>query len=68
VPHGGVRLDPISVRELHVSAKALIVVLLVVIVVVGATGGESSAAAIGSAIGEAVNLVQVAWNAMIDRT
>lgn len=49
------------------SIKALIVVILVLIVVVGATGGESSAAAIGSAIGEAVNLVQVAWNAMINR-
>ncbi len=49
------------------SIKALIVVLLVLLVVVGATGGESSAAAIGNAIGEAVNLVQVAWNAMINR-
>jgi Sec-independent protein translocase protein TatA len=68
VSHGGARLDPICLPGLPVSAKALIVVLLVVIVVVGATGGESSAAAIGSAIGEAVNLVQVAWNAMIDRT
>jgi hypothetical protein len=68
VPHGGARLDPICVQELRVSAKALIVVLLVVIVVVGATGGEQSAAAIGSAIGEAINLLQVAWDAMINQS
>lgn len=49
------------------SPKALIVVLIVVVIVVGSTGGEQSAAAIGGAIGEAINLVQVAWNAMIDR-
>jgi Sec-independent protein translocase protein TatA len=48
------------------SAKALLLVLIVVIVVVGATGGEASAAAIGNAVGEAVNLVRVAWDAMIN--
>lgn len=47
------------------SPKGLIVVLLVVIVVVGATGGESAAANVGSAIGEAVNLITVAWDAMV---
>ena len=66
VPHGGVRLGPICVPGLPVSPKALIVVLLVMIVVVGATGGESSAAAIGGAVGEALHLVKVAWDAMIN--
>lgn len=53
-------------QPVRMSAKGLLLVLIVVIVVVGATGGEASAAAIGNAVGEAVNLVRVAWDAMIN--
>lgn len=49
------------------SVKALLLVLIVVIVVVGSTGGEASAAAIGNAIGEALHLVRVAWDAAVNR-
>jgi Sec-independent protein translocase protein TatA len=48
------------------NAKGVIILLLVIIVVLGATGGEDSAAAVGSAIGEAVHLVRVAWDAMVN--
>ncbi len=48
------------------SLKGVILLLVVVIVVVGSTGGEASAAAIGNAVGEAVNLVRVAWDAMVN--
>jgi hypothetical protein len=46
-----------------VSFKGVLLVLLVLVIVVGATGGEASAAAVGDAIGEAVHLVRVAWDA-----
>lgn len=48
------------------SPKSVILIILVIIVVVGATGGDASAAAIGNAVGEAVHLVRVAWDAMIN--
>ena len=44
----------------------MLLVLVVIIVVVGATGGDASAAAVGSAIGEAVHLLRVAWDAMVN--
>lgn len=47
------------------NVKGVLLVLLVVVIVVGATGGESSAAAVGNAIGQAVHLVRVAWDAMV---
>lgn len=47
------------------NIKALLLVLVVLVIVVGATGGDASAAAVGSAIGEAVHLVTVAWDAMV---
>ena len=46
--------------------KNFLLVLLVVVIVVGATGGDASAAAVGNAIGEAMHLVGVAWDAMMD--
>jgi len=46
--------------------KGVLLVLLVIVIVVGATGGDASAAAVGNAIGEAVHLVRVAWDAMVD--
>ena len=48
------------------SPKNVLLVLVVIIVVVGATGGDASAAAVGSAIGEAVHLLRVAWDAMVN--
>lgn len=48
------------------SPKGVILILVVVIIVMGATGGEQSAAAVGNAIGEAVRLIKVAWDAMVD--
>ncbi len=52
-------------RGAAVNIKALLLVLVVLVIVVGATGGDASAAAVGSAIGEAVHLVTVAWDAMV---
>lgn len=49
------------------SPKAVLLVIVVLIVVVGATGGDQSAAAIGGAVGEAVHLLKVAWDAAINR-
>ena len=49
-----------------VNFKNFLLVLLVVVIVVGATGGDASAAAVGNAIGEAMHLVGVAWDAMMD--
>jgi len=49
-----------------VSPKNVIIVLVVVIILLGATGGDQSAAAVGNAIGEAVRLVKVAWDAMVN--
>lgn len=46
--------------------KNFLLVLLVIVIVVGATGGDSSAAAVGNAIGEALHLVGVAWDAAMD--
>ncbi len=48
------------------NAKSVLLLLVVIIIVVGATGGDDSAAAVGSAIGEAVHLVRVAWDAMVN--
>ena len=48
------------------NAKSVLLFLVVIIVVIGATGGDASAAAVGRAIGEAVHLVRVAWDAMVD--
>lgn len=48
------------------SFKNVLLILVIVVIVVGATGGDTSAAAVGSAIGEAVHLVRVAWDAMVD--
>ncbi len=48
------------------SPKNVIIVLVVVIILLGATGGDQSAAAVGNAIGEAVRLVKVAWDAMVN--
>ena len=46
--------------------KNLLITLLVIVIVVGATGGDASAAAVGNAVGEALHLVRVAWNAAVD--
>lgn len=48
------------------SLKAAGLLIVVVVVIVGATGGEDNAAAIGNALGEAVRLVGVAWDAATD--
>lgn len=48
------------------NVKSALLLLVVVVIVVGATGGEAAAASVGNAVGEAVSLVRVAWNAMID--
>ncbi len=48
------------------NAKSVLLLLVVIIIVVGATGGDDAAAAVGSAIGEAVHLVRVAWDAMVN--
>jgi hypothetical protein len=48
------------------NIKNVLLVLVVIVIVVGATGGDASAAAVGNAIGEAVHLVRVAWDAMVD--
>lgn len=48
------------------NVKSVLLLLVVIIIVVGATGGDDSAAAVGSAIGEAVHLVRVAWDAMVN--
>lgn len=66
--HVTVPREPSCLRSARMSVKALLLILIVVIVVVGSTGGEASAAAIGNAIGEAVHLVRVAWDAMVNRT
>ncbi len=47
------------------NLKSLLLMLVVIVVVVGATGGEASAAAVGNAVGEAVHLVKVAWDAAV---
>ena len=48
------------------NVKNVLLVLVVIVIIVGATGGDASAAAVGSAIGEALHLVKVAWDAMVD--
>lgn len=50
------------------SPKNVIIVLVVVIILLGATGGDQSAAAVGNAIGEAVRLIKVAWDAMVNNS
>ena len=60
--HGPIPLPP----AIPVNVKSALLLLVVVVIVVGATGGEAAAASIGNAVGEAVHLVRVAWNAMID--
>ena len=47
------------------NLKNVLLLLVVIVVVVGATGGEASAAAVGNAVGEAVHLVRVAWEAAV---
>ena len=48
------------------NVKTFLLVLLVIVIVVGATGGDASAAAVGNAVGEALHLVRVAWDAMVE--
>ena len=48
------------------NIKNLLITILVIVVIVGATGGEQSAAAVGNAVGEALHLIRVAWNAMVN--
>lgn len=48
------------------NVKTFLLVLLVIVVVVGATGGDASAAAVGNAVGQAVHLVRVAWDAAVN--
>lgn len=63
--HGYVVLDLPFLRGAAMNIKSLLLVLVVLVIVVGATGGDASAAAVGGAIGEAVHLVTVAWDAMV---
>jgi len=49
-----------------VSPKGVALVLVVIVVLVGATGGDQAAASVGNAIGEAVHLVRVAWDAGVN--
>ncbi len=48
------------------NLKNIIIFLLIVVIVVGATGGDASAAAVGRGVGEALHLIGVAWDAMMD--
>jgi hypothetical protein len=48
------------------NIKNVLLVLVVIVIVVGATGGDASAAAVGNAVGEAIHLVRVAWDAMVN--
>lgn len=48
------------------SPKGVALVLVVIVVLVGATGGEQAAASIGNAVGEAVHMVRVAWDAGVN--
>ena len=48
------------------SVKSVALMLVVIIVLVGATGGEQAAASVVNDIGEAVNLLKVAWDAAVD--
>ena len=47
------------------NVKGVLLMLVVIVVVVGATGGEQAAASVGSAVGEALHLVRVAWDAAV---
>jgi hypothetical protein len=49
-----------------VNLKNIIIFLAIVVIVVGATGGDASAAAVGRGVGEALHLIGVAWDAMMD--
>ncbi len=45
------------------SPKGVALVLVAIVILVGATGGDQAAASVGNAVGEAVHLVKVAWDA-----
>lgn len=57
---------PVLCHVARVNVKGVLLLLVVIVVLVGATGGESSAAAVGNAVGEAVRLVGVAWDAAVN--
>lgn len=50
------------------SFKAVLLIIVIMIVVVGATGGDQAAASIGNAVGQAIHLVRVAWDAGVRGT
>lgn len=45
------------------NVKNVLLLLVIVVIVVGATGGDQAAASVGHAVGQAVHLVRVAWDA-----
>jgi hypothetical protein len=49
-----------------VSPKGVALILVVLVVLLGATGGDQAAASVGNAVGEAVHLVRVAWDAAVN--
>lgn len=67
VGHGPVPFDPsCACGAAAVSPKSVLLLLVVIIIVVGATGGDQAAASVGAAIGEAVHLLRVAWDAAVN--
>ena len=48
-----------------VNVKSALLLVLFIVILLGATGGDESAAAVGSAIGDAIHWVRVAWDALL---
>ncbi len=48
------------------NLKNILIFLVIIVIVLGATGGDASAAAVGRGVGEALHLVGVAWDAMME--
>ena len=48
------------------NLKNILIFLVIIIIVLGSTEGDASAAAVGRGVGEALHLIGVAWDAMME--